>query len=66
MVSVPEKGRDCWFPGISSGLGAGGGTRLLVSGDSARSRCRRWDETAGFEDFAWSRCQRWDETAGFR
>ena len=47
VVSVPEMGRDCWFPGIPRGLGAGRGTRLSVSGDSARSRCRRWDETSG-------------------
>ena len=51
VVSVPEVGRDCWFRGLPSGLGAGGGTRLPVSGNSARSRCRRWDETAGFRGF---------------
>ena len=51
VVSVPEVGRDCRFPGIPSGLGAGSGTRLLVSGESVWSRCRRWDETAGFWGF---------------
>ena len=65
-VSVPKVGRDLRFSGNPRGLGAEGGTRLSVSGDSEWSRCRERDETVGFEDFAWSRCQRWDETAGFR
>ena len=50
-VSVPKEGRDCWFPGILCGLGAGSGTRLSVSGDSEWSRCRKWDETVGFRGF---------------
>ena len=50
-VSVSKKGRDYGFSGISSGLGAEGGTRPPVSGDSARSRCRERDETVGFRGF---------------
>ena len=50
-VSVQKEGRDCWFPGIPRGLGAGGGTRLPVSGDSEWSRCLKWDETIGFQRF---------------
>lgn len=50
-VSVFEVGRDCQFPVLPCGLGAGKGTRLLVSGESVRSRCRRRDETAGFRGF---------------
>ena len=48
VVSVPGEGRDLRFPGIPRGLGAECGTRLSVSGDSARSRCWERDETAGF------------------
>ena len=51
VVSVSEVGRDCRFPGIPSGLGAEGGTRLLISGASVWSRCRRRDETTGFRGF---------------
>ncbi len=51
VVSVLEVGRDCRFPRIPCGLGAGRGTRLLVFGESEWSRCRKWDETVGFWGF---------------
>ncbi len=50
-VSVPGEGRDCGFRRIMRGLGAEGGTRLRVSGDFERSRCRGRDETSGFGGF---------------
>ena len=46
-----EEGTRLLVSGNPRGLGAGSGTRLSVSGDSARSRCRRRDETMGFRGF---------------
>ena len=51
VVSVLGEGRDCWFSWISCGLGAGRGTRLLISGESVLSRCQSRDETIGFQRF---------------